>query len=230
MPPLTLVIGSLNYSSWSVRPWLALKHAGLPFEEVPICFSSPTAKEEILRYCGAGTVPILLHGDTKVWASLAICEYVAELAPDAQLWPEDPAARAHARAVSAEMVGGFPNLRQHMPMNARARYPGRGRAAGVQEEIDRVCEIWRECRERYAAHGPFLFGVFSIADCMYAPVASRFVTYGVPVGPVEEAYLNALWRHPSIHEWLEVAKKDSERLPEYEFDGAGESAVRIPGP
>ena len=222
MPPLTLVIGSKNYSSWSVRPWLALKHAGLPFEERTVRFDRPTAKAEILAVNPAGTVPVLLHGDTKVWVSLAICEYVAELAPEARLWPADPAARAHARAVSAEMVGGFPTLRNLMPMNVRASYPGRGIGPGVREEIDRVRAIWRECRERYAADGPFLFGAFSIADCMYAPVASRFVTYGVAVGEVERDYMDSLWRHPPVAEWLDLARQETERLPEYEFDtGSG---------
>jgi glutathione S-transferase len=162
MPPLTLVMGPKNYSSWSMRPWLALKHAELDFDEITIDFTSPTAKAEILKYSPSGTVPALLHGDRTIWVSLAICEYVAELAPEKRLWPEDAAARAHARSVCAEMVGGFACLRSQMPMNARARYPGKGMGPGVAEDIDRIREIWKVCRERFGAGGDFLFGPFTI--------------------------------------------------------------------
>jgi glutathione S-transferase len=214
--PLQLVTGPKNYSSWSVRAWLALKAANLEFQEIPIHFGEPGAKEQILGYSPAGTVPILLHGDTRVWVSLAICEYVAELAPHAQLWPDDPSARAHARAVSAEMVGGFPNLRTQHPMNVRARYSDFAKSPEVKAEIERICGLWRECRERFGSGGAFLFGAFTIADAMYAPVVSRFFTYGVKPGPVEAAYMEAVWSHPAVKEWVELARAETERLGEYE--------------
>jgi glutathione S-transferase len=216
MADLRLVIGPKNYSSWSIRAWLALRRSGLPFEEVRIRFDRAGAVEEIKRYSAAGKVPVLLHSDVRVWVSLAIAEYVAELAPAARLWPEDPAARACARSVSAEMAGGFENLRTRMPMNARARRPGEGMGPGVAEDIERIRRIWRDCRERFGGDGDFLFGSFTIADAMYAPVVSRFVTYGVSLDAVERAYADAILDWPAVREWMAAAEAEDERLPEYE--------------
>ncbi|MCA1992801.1 MAG: glutathione S-transferase family protein, partial [Coleofasciculus sp. S288] len=173
MTQLTLVIGNKNYSSWSLRPWLAIKQAGLNFTEVRIPLDMPTTHEEIRRYSPSGRVPVLLDGKLTVWESLAICEYVAErFAPT--LWPEDAAVRAVARSVSAEMHAGFVKLRENMPMDCRARYPGLGMNPGVQADIDRITTIWRECRNNFGTGGDFLFGQFAIADAMFAPVVSRF--------------------------------------------------------
>jgi glutathione S-transferase len=192
MADLTLIIGNKNYSSWSLRPWLAAKAAGIPFKEVVITLDRPDTKELIARYSPSGRVPVLRHGDLTVWDSLAISEYLAETFPEAKLWPADPTQRARARAVSAEMHSGFTALRNAMPMNIRERRAVTP-TADVQADIDRVCQIWRECRGQVArGAGPFLFGTFSIADAMYAPVATRFRTYGVKTDEVCTAYQEAL--------------------------------------
>ena len=178
MTKLTLVIGNKNYSSWSLRAWLAMKQAGLEFAEVRIPLDGSTTHEEIRRYSPSGKVPVLIDGDLKVWESLAICEYVAErFASD--LWPADVVARAHARSICAEMHAGFKNLRENMPMDCRNRYPGEGMTPGVEAEIDRILAIWRECREKFGTGGDMLFGKFTIVDAMFAPVIMRFVTYDV---------------------------------------------------
>src|SRR5256886_1695424 len=178
---MLLVIGNKNYSSWSLRPWIAMKVLGIAFDEVRIPLYRPGSKEQILRYSPAGRVPILRDGDTVVWDSLAILEYLAERHP--QLWPADPAQRAKARSVSAEMHSGFAKLREHMSMNTRKRYPGKGRTPEVLADIARIDAIWAE------ATGPFLFGAFTAADAMYAPVVLRFRTYEVDVQ--NKKYLDA---------------------------------------
>jgi glutathione S-transferase len=216
--PLVLVIGNKNYSSWSLRPWLALAVPGIPFEEIRIPLYEAASKAEILRHSAAGKVPVLKHGELVVWESLAICEYVAERFPEAQLWPADPAARAIARAASAEMHAGFIALRSNMPMNLRAHKPGRGRARGVQEDVDRVTGLWRELRGRFGAGGDFLFGRFSIADAMFAPVVSRFRTYEVPLDPVTRHYADAVWALPALQRWREAALAESERIAASEVD------------
>lgn len=214
---LTLVIGNKNYSSWSLRPWLVLRHAGLEFDEVLIALSTNGTKAEILKHSASGRLPALKHGDLTVWDSLAICEYVAELKPDAGLWPQDRAARALARSVSAEMHTGFTALRQHMPMNIRSSFPNEGRKPGVKEEIDRITSLWRQCRSRHGTDGPFLFGSFSIADAMYAPVVTRFRTYGVALGEVEQAYADAIWTLPSMKEWAKSASDEPMIIDSAEF-------------
>jgi len=176
MSPLTLVIGNKNYSSWSLRPWLAMKQAGLDFAEIRIPLDTPETHARILQYSSAGRVPVLIHNDLTIWDSLAIGEYLAEQFPGRWL-PEERRARAIARSVSAEMHSGFSDLRQHMPMDCRARLPGQGRASGVQSDIARITEIWNTCRQQFGAKGDFLFGQFTFADAMYAPVVSRFITY-----------------------------------------------------
>jgi glutathione S-transferase len=206
-----LVVGNKNYSSWSLRPWLALRMAGVDFEEVVIPLYVPGAKEAILRHSPAGHVPVLRDGAVTVWDSLAICEYAAELAPDAGLWPAAPAARAHARSISAEMHAGFSALRHALPMNlrARVRLP---LAPAVRADIDRVVAIWEDCRARSGAGGPFLFGAFTIADAMYAPVVTRFHSYGVALPPASQAYADAVRALAPMREWAEAGLAETERI------------------
>jgi len=205
---MLLVVGNKNYSSWSLRPWIAMKVLGLPFAEKRIALYRPGSKEEILRYSPAGKVPILQDGNTVVWDSLAILEYLAERHP--QLWPAHAAARARARAISAEMHSGFPSLRQHMSMNVRKRYPGKGRTPEVLAEIERIRAIWEQ------ANGPFLFGHFTAADAMYAPVVLRFRTYDVDLC---EDYRNAMLALPAMKEWIAAAEIEAESLPQFERYG-----------
>ncbi|WP_257454806.1 glutathione S-transferase family protein [Archangium lipolyticum] len=208
MKELTLVVASKNYSSWSLRPYLALAHTGQPFREVVVQLGQADTAAQIAKYSPSGRVPALLHGELVIWDSLAICEYLAELFPQARLWPQDAAARAMARAVTAEMHSGFANLRNHMTMNLRARKPGAGRAPGVAEDIARITSLWKECRARHGQGGPFLFGAFSIADAFYAPVVTRFVTYGVELEPVCAAYRDAVLALPALKAWTEAARSE----------------------
>jgi len=213
----TLVIGNKNYSSWSLRPWLAMKVLGIEFEEVRIPLYQPESKMAILRYSPAGKVPCLVDGSIRVWDSLAILEYLAETHRD--LWPEAPAARALARSVCAEMHSSFSNLRQHMSMNIRKRHPGKGRTPESEAEARRVIDIWGDCRTRFGAAGPFLFGRFSAADAMYAPVVLRFRTYDFDLPAVARAYSDTILALPAMREWIEAAERESESLPRFEQYG-----------
>jgi glutathione S-transferase len=215
--PLTLIIGNKNYSSWSLRAWLILRQAGLKADEVLIALSEPGSKSALLKHSPSGRVPCLVHGDLTLWDSLAIGEYAAELAPDAGLWPADRAARALARSVSAEMHSGFTALRSNMPMNIRSSFPKEGRKPGVQEDIDRVKAIWRLCLSRHGGDGPFLFGRFTIADAMYAPVVSRFRTFAVDLGEQEQAYADAIWSMPAMKEWVQAAEDEPMVIDDAEF-------------
>lgn len=199
---MLLVIGNKNYSSWSLRPWLALKVLGIPFDEKRVLLDRPGTKEEILKHSPAGKVPCLVDGALAVWDSLAILEYLAESHP--QLWPADPGERARARSLAAEMHAGFASVRNHMPLNVRKRYPGRGRTPEVLEELKRIDAIWSQ------AKGPFLFGAFGAVDAMYAPVVLRFRTYGVRVS--NRAYFEAVLALPAMREWIEAAERESESL------------------
>ena len=212
-----LVIGNKNYSSWSLRPWLLMKVAGIPFQEVRIPLYTPASTPEILRYSPSGRVPCLVDGSIRVWDSLAICEYQAE--SHRNLWPESPSARAQARSISAEMHSGFAALREHMSMNCRKRHPGKGRTPEVLEEIRRIVTMWRECRERYAGNGEFLFGRFSIADAMYAPVVLRFRTYDVELPRACRAYADEMLALPAMKEWLAAAERETETIPKFEMYG-----------
>jgi glutathione S-transferase len=215
---MKLVIGNKNYSSWSFRPWIGLKAAGISFDEEVIPLYGEGAKAEILKHSPAGKVPILIDGDIRVWESLAILEYIAEKFPDANLWPSDPAARAHARAISTEMHAGFAPLRSECGMNFW-RPPGkRALSADAQANIARVQEIWSEARERYGAGGPFLFGKFTIADAMYAPVVSRFETYAIDVTPAVKAYMQAMIALPAWQEWRDAALREPWVIPTFEYD------------
>ena len=204
---MLLVIGNKNYSSWSLRPWLAMKVLGLAFDEKRIPLDTPGTKQEILRYSPAGKVPCLVDGSLAIWDSLAILEYLAERHP--QLWPADAAERARARSISAEMHSGFANLRNHMGLNVRRRYPGRGRTPEVLEEIKRIDAIWSQ------AKGPFLFGAFGAADAMYAPVVLRFRTYEVRVSNRE--YAEAMLALPAMREWIDAAEREPETIPQFDL-------------
>ncbi len=209
MADLTIYLGNKNYSSWSLRPWLALKEMAVPFDEVVIPLYQPESRNAVLQYSPSGRVPVLRHGAVTVWDSLAICEYLAETFPDCGLWPTDPAARALGRSVSAEMHSGFAALRQHLPMNVRASVAGRGLTPEVAADIDRITAIWRDCRSRFGAgNGDFLFGRFTIADAMFAPVASRFRTYGIALDRDAEAYCAQLMALPAMQEWIEAARNE----------------------
>lgn len=206
MSEMVLVIGSKALSSWSMRPWLALKAVGLPFREELIRFGRPDTTERIRAVSPSGKVPLLRHGGLTVWDSIAICEYAAELAPGAGLWPADRAARAVARAVSAEMHSGFAEVRRNLPMDLKNDRGGTPRTAQCDAEAARIQALWADCRERFGAGGPFLFGSFTIADCMYAPVVTRFRTYGVPLTPAAAAYSEAVLAHPPVQEWYAAAR------------------------
>lgn len=213
MPDLTLYIGNKNYSSWSLRAWLALKHAGARFEEVVLPLYRPESPELLRRHSPSRRVPALRHGAFVVWESLAICEYAAELFPEARLWPEDRETRAVARAVANEMHGGFANLRKHLPMDIRSRRPAGARLEAARTDIERVQQLWRECRETHGARGahgagPYLFGGFTIADAMFAPVATRFVTYGVPLDAAARGYVDAINALPAMKAWTAAAQAE----------------------
>jgi glutathione S-transferase len=216
-PGLTLVIGNKNISSWSMRPWVAAKAFGIPFTEVRVLLDQADTAANIARYSDAGRVPVLLAGEITVWDSLAIAEYLAEQFPDKHLWPQDVAARALARSVVAEMHSGFAGLRTAMSMNIKARLPGRGRTPEAQADIGRICEIWEECLARYGHRG-FLFGEFSIADAFFAPVVTRFQTYGVALAPALQAYCERVLAHPAVAEWIDAALRETEPTPLHDAD------------
>lgn len=212
----TLVIGNRNYSSWSMRAWLALRATEADFDEVLVPLGRPETGAEILRWSPTGRVPALHDGGLVVWDSLAICEYLAEKFPAAGLWPEDPAERAAARSVTAEMHSGFAALRSQMPMNLRASRPLAERDPTVDEDIRRIVEIWESCRRDFGAGGELLFGEFTIADAFYAPVASRFITYGVEPRGAAGRYMEALWALPAVREWAEAARAEDLKVARYE--------------
>jgi len=206
----TLYIGNRNYSSWSLRPWLAMKQAGIAFHERRLLLETPEFHAQIGAINPARRVPCLYDGEFAIWDSLAICEYLAERHPG--LWPHDAHARARARSVSAEMHAGFAVLRAEMPMNVRARTRKTVGPGMLASEIDRVCAIWNDSRQKFGAQGAMLFGAFSIADAFFAPVAFRFQTYGVePPGRASD-YLRALLELPAMREWQAAAEAEAEKL------------------
>jgi len=207
MAALKLAIGNKNYSSWSMRPWLAMRANDIPFVEtlIPLYTDNPADKDQILSFSRAGKVPVLVDGDVTVWDSLAIIEYIAERYPEKKLWPDDAAARAHARSVSAEMHSGFVPLRSECGMNLHRPIRPVALSADAKANVARIEEIWRECRARYGAKasikGPFLFGRFGAADAMYAPVVHRFRTYAIDVAPDTKAYMETMLALPAFQEW-----------------------------
>ncbi len=212
MADFTVVIGNKNYSSWSLRGWLMAKIANIEFEEVLIPLDLPETQPSIRKHSPAGRVPILLHRGLAIWESIAIAEYLNDLKPEAGLWPAAEAARAHARSISAEMHAGFLDLRNNMPMNIRASYPGKGMTPQVRADIERITGLWRDCRKRFAGAAAkdegFLFGTISAADAMYAPVATRFRTFGVPLDSDSEAYCTAILGYPPMKAWIDDAKNE----------------------
>ena len=216
MPGLTLVIGNQNYSSWSMRPWVLMKQLGIEFQAKKLRFHTPEWDAEIERWSPSRLVPVLWRGDQAVWDTLAIMEALNEWYPDKGVWPRDPAARAFARSASAEMHSGFRDLRTNMPVNIRASHPGKGMNPEVQANLDRIEHLWSEARKRFGAGGPFLFGAFSAADAMYAPVVTRFKTYDVKVGSEAARYCEAMRNAPGVRAWIDEALKEKEFVAEDE--------------
>jgi glutathione S-transferase len=206
----TLVIGNKNYSSWSMRPWVLMKQLGIPFEEKKLRFHSTEWDAEIERWSPSRLVPVLWNGDQTVWDTLAIAEALHEWFPEKGVWPNDAAARAFARSASAEMHSGFRDLRGAMPMNIRSSYPGKGMSPAVQANIDRIEKLWKEARARFGSGGPFLFGAFSAADAMFAPVTTRFRTYAVKLSPESQRYCDAVLAAPGVRAWVDDAVKEKE--------------------
>jgi len=208
MSKLTLIIGCKSYSSWSMRAWLLLNQTGVPFKEIVIQLYAADTRARILEHSPAGTVPILKTEDVTVWDSLAIAETLNEMFPDVGLWPDTPTTQAHTRAICNEMHSGISNLRRDMPFNPRAegrRVPIR---EGLERELSRIQEIWTQCRERFGGDSDLLFRNFIVADSMFAPVVSRFRTYGVEVNPIARAYMDALWSLPIVQRLLKGALEE----------------------
>ena len=214
MAEFTLVIGNKNTSSWSLRPWMLLRHLGLPFDELLIVLSQPDTHAQIARHSPAGRVPVLRHGELTLWESIAIGEYLCELTGNG--WPRAPAARALARVVSAEMHAGFGALRTQWPMNARATGRRTPMTAELAADIGRIDALWSDCRRRFGAHGPWLFGDYSLADAMYAPVALRFRTYGATLSASAQAYLDTTLSDEPLRQWLADAALEPWSIPAYE--------------
>jgi glutathione S-transferase len=215
---LHLVIGNKNYSSWSMRPWLAMKAAGLEFRDTVIPLDTPEFKAEVLKHSRAGRVPVLHHGNLTIWESLAIIEYVAETFPDAGIWPADRAARAMARAVSSEMHAGFSALRNACPMNLRRPPKPVPMNEAVKNDVAAIEALWAQCRKSFGRNGLFLFGDFSAADAMYAPVVTRFMTYEIPVTAETRDYMAAVTSHPAFVAWRNDALKETWIVPSDEVD------------
>jgi glutathione S-transferase len=207
---LKLVIGNKNYSSWSMRPWVLLRQAGIPFDEIQLKFDENARAGGVEFYSPTGQVPVLLMNEGHVWDSLAICETIAELYPEKRLLPEHPRRRAVARSICAEMHSGFRDLRNAMPMTIRASPPGKGMSEAVQRDITRIVDAWCECREQFGGSGELLFGHFTVPDAYYAPVVMRFMTYGVPLPDVAREYADAVRRLPAVVEWMNAARRETE--------------------
>jgi glutathione S-transferase len=216
MSDITLYIGNKNYSSWSLRAWLAMKATGEPFHEEVLPIEGSAERARIRAVNPAGRVPVMHRGSFVVWDSLAIAETLAEWFPRAHLWPEDRGARVAARSACAEMHAGFQGLRTCMPMNIRGSYPGRGRTPESEADASRILELWRDLRGRFGRGGPFLFGQFGIPDAFYAPVVTRFRTYGVTLDGACEAYAQAILAHPPMAEWCEAARAEPWVIDKYE--------------
>jgi glutathione S-transferase len=215
---MQLVIGNKNYSSWSMRPWLAMRASGIAFEEVfiPLYTDNKADKDRILSFTRSGKVPALIDGDITVWDSLAIIEYLAERFPEARLWPEGRAGRAHARSISAEMHSSFLPLRNECGMNLHRPIRAVTLSADAQANVARVEQIWTECRERYGKQGPFLFGAFTAADAMYAPVVHRFRTYAIAVAPQARAYMETMMALPAFAEWTRAGLAETLVIEKFE--------------
>jgi glutathione S-transferase len=217
---MKLLIGNKCYSSWSLRAWLLMRATGIAFTEQLVLLDEPGFKDAIFAAApgSGGTVPTLIDGEIAVWETLAICEYLHDTQPQAGIWPRDKAARAHARAISSEMHAGFTALRGACPMNLGKRFAARDRGPGVARDVERLIGLWRQARERFGAGGPFLYGTFSAADAMYAPVVTRLDTYGIAVDPVSRDYMKAVLALPAYREWLAAALAESWIVAQDEVD------------
>jgi glutathione S-transferase len=216
MPEATLTISSKNYSSWCLRGWLLCKLAGIDFEEEIVSLDDPSTRAELLLLSPSFLVPSLTHDGVRIWDTLAMAEYLAEAEPEAGLLPTDRAARAHCRAICGEMHSGFYNLRSALPMNLKARHKDFKVFAGAQADIGRILAIWRECFDAYG--GPFLFGHPTMADAMYAPVCTRFLTYDVKLDPDSAAYCRTIMAWPAMAEWVTAALAEPAELEELEVE------------
>ncbi|MGH6930215.1 MAG: glutathione S-transferase family protein [Dongiaceae bacterium] len=208
MSEFHLYVGNKCFSSWSLRPWIALRHCGIPFTETLVRLRTPETAANLAKVSPTGQVPVLVHGETAIWETLAILEYLADLFPDRALWPADRAARTLARCVATEMHSGFLELRYGWPMNLRRPKGGKPLDGAAAEQVLRVQAIWRQCRKAHGAGGPFLFGQFTAADAMYAPVVTRFDTYGGALDPDIRAYVDAVLATPAMVKWYDEAAKE----------------------
>ena len=202
---MKLVIGNKVYSSWSLRPWILMKAFGIAFEETVVPLRSSDTRDRILKHSPSAKVPVLVDGDVTTWETTAIIEYLAERFPQHAIWPKDARARAHARSVSAEMHSGFPALRKACAMEVTKRFAPRDRGPDVAADVARITEIFCEARARFGAAGPFLYGGFSAADAMFAPVCTRFWSYAIAIDPVSQSYVDTVLAHPAYRQWLAEA-------------------------
>ena len=218
MEKLTLIIGNKNYSSWSLRPWVFLKHLQIDFEEKRVALFTDTTAGELSEYNSDFKVPILKDGDLVVWDSLSILEYVSEQYLDNQGWPADPTARAIARSASAEMHSSFVNIRGELPMNCRKKFHKIKLSANAEKEVERIKQLWRTCRTQFGNEGEWLFGKYSIADAMFAPIALRFDGYSIPLSGIEETYVQSVLSQACIIEWIEAGRLEKEVIAADEID------------
>ncbi|MGV6827582.1 MAG: glutathione S-transferase family protein [bacterium] len=210
MSEYTLVIGNKNYSTWSLRPWIYLRHHDIPFEEIRVALDQPDTDEKLSQYYSDGKVPVLLHGENIVWDSLSILEYLAERHPETSPWPEDAYVRAVARSMSAEMHSSFTALRNALPMNCRREPADYPLTDEVRRDVSRIQALWAYSRKRFGADGPWLCGEYSIVDAMFAPVVLRFITYKVVVNDVVKAYMDTVLADPALQEWIAAGKLETE--------------------
>ncbi len=218
MSNLTLIIGNKNYSSWSLRPWIFMRHFGIEFQEKRIPLFTESTDRELAPYFSDCKVPVLLDGDYVVWDSLSILEYLSENYLDSRGWPADVKACAFARSVSAEMHSSFANLRNELPMNCRKKFSNITLSDNAAREIGRITQIWRRCQTDFGADGEWLFGDFSVADAMYAPIALRFEGYGIPLAEADKSYVQQVLNHPGIVEWIASGKQEKEVIEMYELE------------
>lgn len=216
MSGLTLIFGNKNYSSWSLRPWVLMKHYQINFKERRVALFTDTTESELAEYGSDFKVPILKDDDLIIWDTLAILEYVSEKYLQGKGWPQDEKARAIARSISAEMHSSFMNLRNELPMNCRKKFKNIKLSAGAQQEVERIKKLWRDCRSHFGASGEWLFGEYSIADAMYAPIALRFEGYSIPLEGFEADYVQSVLNQPCIIEWIEAGKLEKEIIEEDE--------------
>jgi len=218
MSNLTLIIGNKNYSSWSLRPWVFLRQKQIEFNEIRVALFTQTSDIELAEYNSDSKVPVLKDGDYVIWDSLSILEYIAEKYPQANGWPADPEARAFARSMSCEMHASFSAVRQELPMNCRKQFKNIKLSADAEREIERIKQLWRQSRSRFGAQGEWLFGDYSIADAMFAPVALRFAGYGISLHGSEADYVSSVLNQPCIIDWIAAGKKEKEVIEEDEID------------